>query len=252
MEAGQVGAKLRDARVARGLSLEDIASTTKVPRSMLALLELDAFQKMPAPVFVRGFIRSYAKVVGVDANPIVRAYEHRTSGLDPIATPQPEPEPMVREPRNRVGLNTDRKLTPIEPLSEPREGMFRGGYALLAVVAVGLLIAAWLMVGGKHPMSETTSARVNDPIGLDGSLRDDNVPSLDGPTRPERDQPRGSEAREPSPWTSVPRDEHDRDAPTGSDGARATQPRDGTTPRASDDRSPTPRVRATHGGGDEE
>ena len=70
-----VGPKLRDARTARGLSLEDVAAITKVPRSTLELLEKDQYATLPAAVFIRGFIRSYAKVVGLDPNPLVRAFE---------------------------------------------------------------------------------------------------------------------------------------------------------------------------------
>ncbi|MFO0747032.1 MAG: helix-turn-helix domain-containing protein [Myxococcota bacterium] len=223
MEVVEVGAKLRDARVARGLSLDDIAGVTKVPKSMLALLETDAFHKMPAPVFVRGFIRAYAKVVAIDPNPVVRAYEQRTLSLEAMAANAPPPHPYgrthddersreVREarlqraagrdsridreadgnggsnptevgPRTRNSAATDRKLTPLQPVSERREGSFRGGYALLAVVAIGLLIAAWLMVGGKHPPSDTSARApgVNDPGGPALHERIDGVPSLEAP-----------------------------------------------------------------------
>lgn len=245
MEPGQVGAKLRDARVARGLSLEDIASTTKVPRSMLLLLETDAYSKMPAPVFVRGFIRSYAKVVGVDANPIVRAYEQRTMGLDhSLARPVEEAPARDTRPgdaprKNRVGLDTNRKLTPVEPLSEPREGMFRGGYALLAMVAVGLLIAAWLMVGGKRPNNETTSARANDRPALHDGIN--GVPTLDNPARAGI-SPSASE----SPWTTMPSDAFQAPrasepndpsvgAPTRSDRPRPSEPSPNRRPSGDDE-----------------
>lgn len=59
------GAALRRAREDLSLTLGEIALTTKVPRSSLELIESGALEGLPADVFVRGFIRSYARAVGV-------------------------------------------------------------------------------------------------------------------------------------------------------------------------------------------
>src|SRR4051794_20579946 len=59
------GAALRRAREDLSLTLGEIALTTKVPRSSLELIEHGALEGLPADVFVRGFIRSYARAVGV-------------------------------------------------------------------------------------------------------------------------------------------------------------------------------------------
>jgi cytoskeletal protein RodZ len=60
------GSSLRDARENRALSLGDIAASTKVPRGSLELIESGDLEGLPADVFVRGFIRSYAKAVGIN------------------------------------------------------------------------------------------------------------------------------------------------------------------------------------------
>lgn len=59
------GTSLRQARIDRALSLGDISSSTKVPRSSLERIEAGELDGLPADVFVRGFIRSYARAVGV-------------------------------------------------------------------------------------------------------------------------------------------------------------------------------------------
>jgi cytoskeletal protein RodZ len=59
------GATLRRAREERALSIGEIALATKVPRSSLELIEAGELEGLPADVFVRGFIRSYARAVGV-------------------------------------------------------------------------------------------------------------------------------------------------------------------------------------------
>jgi hypothetical protein len=67
-------AYLRAAREARDLSLEEIARTTRIPERSLALLERGDFERLPADVFVRGFLRSYARCVRLDVDETIRRY----------------------------------------------------------------------------------------------------------------------------------------------------------------------------------
>ncbi len=60
------GALLAAARVRAGLSLDDVARRSKVGREHLEALEADDFDRLPAPVYVRGFLRLYAREVGLD------------------------------------------------------------------------------------------------------------------------------------------------------------------------------------------
>jgi cytoskeleton protein RodZ len=65
------GCWLRRAREQRALSIGDVSVVTKVPRSSLDSLERGDLGALPAPVFVRGFIRSYARAVGaIDTEPL--------------------------------------------------------------------------------------------------------------------------------------------------------------------------------------
>jgi cytoskeletal protein RodZ len=71
MEQENYGSLLREARERRCVSLTDISRKTKVPTSSLELLEAGRLDGLPADVFVRGFIRSYAKHVGIsDVEPL--------------------------------------------------------------------------------------------------------------------------------------------------------------------------------------
>ncbi len=72
---------LRAQRERAALSIEDIARVTKIPERSLRQLEEGKFEELPADVFVRGFLRSYARVVGVNADDVVRRYA--MCGLDP-------------------------------------------------------------------------------------------------------------------------------------------------------------------------
>lgn len=108
------GAWLRDARADRGASLGEVSASTKVSQSTLKLLEDGNLDLLPAEVFVRGFIRSYARSVGADdAHPLQlyeRALEARraaaraqskTPVIDPVFSgPMGEDE----TPRRTLGL----------------------------------------------------------------------------------------------------------------------------------------------------
>ena len=72
-----VGAYLRDLRTRRGVSLEEIARLTRVAPRYLVALEADASENLPAPVFIRGFIRAYCQALGESPQEALSIYEGR-------------------------------------------------------------------------------------------------------------------------------------------------------------------------------
>lgn len=77
-----VGAALRSAREARGESVRDAAHALKLSPRQIEAIELERFDQLPGPAFVRGFVRNYARYLGIDAEPLV-------AGLRRDAPPQP-------------------------------------------------------------------------------------------------------------------------------------------------------------------
>jgi len=71
------GAELRQIREARGVSLRHIASVTKIGMRFLEYLEEDRFAFLPAPVYLRGFLQEYARLVGIDPRRTADAYMSR-------------------------------------------------------------------------------------------------------------------------------------------------------------------------------
>jgi cytoskeletal protein RodZ len=68
------GEELRRERLIREVSLEEISAATKISVRLLTALEASNVQKLPAPVFTRGFIRSYSRHLGLDPDEMVNAY----------------------------------------------------------------------------------------------------------------------------------------------------------------------------------
>ncbi len=69
-----LGADLKRERELRGVTLEEIARETKIRASLLGYIEDDRFDRLPAGVFRRSFVRSYARYLGIDEDKPVREY----------------------------------------------------------------------------------------------------------------------------------------------------------------------------------
>jgi cytoskeletal protein RodZ len=74
MSNGDFGAQLKQARERRGISLRQIATSTKIAVTALEALERNDFSRLPGGVFSRAFVRAYAVEVGLDAEETVREF----------------------------------------------------------------------------------------------------------------------------------------------------------------------------------
>jgi cytoskeleton protein RodZ len=70
-----LGIRLRELREAKGVSLDDIARSTRVGRRHLEALETDTWAELPAPVFVKGFIRAYCDFLDASPDEPLRLYQ---------------------------------------------------------------------------------------------------------------------------------------------------------------------------------
>ncbi|MGQ9680956.1 MAG: RodZ domain-containing protein [Anaerolineae bacterium] len=105
---GQVGERLRQARQAKGMSLEQAEEITRIRMRFLQALEDEDYGQIPGQVFVRGFLRSYARTLGLDPDEVLAAAGLAPTGpvLQPVRQPRPEQvldEPLL-PPSNRHGL----------------------------------------------------------------------------------------------------------------------------------------------------
>ena len=89
------GARLRKSREAAGLTEADVAARLKMPISVVKSLEAENWDRLGAPVFVRGQLRSYSRLLGLATAPV-----HAASGIaavePPVLTPRTFTPPMQR------------------------------------------------------------------------------------------------------------------------------------------------------------
>lgn len=85
MSRDSIGQLLKHEREERHLSIEEVSSTTRIPRRALESLEEDRFEDLPSGVFVRGFIKAYASAVDIDAGDVLAQFDEQSPQTLPPA-----------------------------------------------------------------------------------------------------------------------------------------------------------------------
>src|SRR3989304_2180233 len=97
----ELGSWLIRAREARGLTLEDAERDTRISRRYLQALESEQFEVIPAPVYARGFLRSYSQYLGLDPQETLAMFpreddpEYQRAADATAAPPRPSPDRPV-------------------------------------------------------------------------------------------------------------------------------------------------------------
>ena len=150
-----VGAKLRRAREARGISLRQVAAATKISVGVLEALERNDISRLPGGIFSRAFVRSYAVEIGLDAEQTVRdfieQFPHDSVVAGSPLAPQEDHEAIES---NRESAQTAVKLV------------------AMSLPVVGVIL--YLTVGSSSsrapsaPQALTTSPSAAAPVAGDG------------------------------------------------------------------------------------
>jgi cytoskeleton protein RodZ len=119
-----VGQILRDARVAKDLTIDQLATELRIEARQLAALEENRFEQIGVAVFVKGYLRQYAQRLGVDTQQVLAAYNR-----------QVEPVEVQIQPSRTIKLRDERQIT-----------VWVVALLLLALIVVGL--GVWWLNGG--------------------------------------------------------------------------------------------------------
>ncbi len=182
---GEFGEKFRKAREAKNLSLDDVSNVTKISSRMLQAIEQEHFDQLPGGVFNKGFIRAYAKHLGLNSEEAVTDYltclrqaqvdAHEV--WDPVppkpAPPQPPPAPEKRplapyrkpalklQPPTQVEELPELQLPRAEDVRPPRNKYLNDRRPEIPwkIVAVGaVVIALALILWTRHARTTHTQA----------------------------------------------------------------------------------------------
>jgi cytoskeletal protein RodZ len=97
-----IGRYLRHARESRAMSVEEVSRATRIPVSAIERIEADHFDDLPGEVFVRGFLRAYARAVSIPVEEVLARYT--ASRRVAVVTPLPVTSPMRGTQTRRFGV----------------------------------------------------------------------------------------------------------------------------------------------------
>ncbi|UCF91986.1 MAG: DUF4115 domain-containing protein [Desulfobacterales bacterium] len=98
------GRYLQAIRLEKKISLEKVAAETRIRVGTLRLIEQEAHDRLPDKVFVKGFLRAYAKAIGADGEEAVRRYASRLGGCQKPADSRAEPERPAPKSWFKLGI----------------------------------------------------------------------------------------------------------------------------------------------------
>lgn len=152
---GSFGERLKREREMRGITLEEIAESTRVAKRHLVSLEQETFDQLPGGIFNKGFVRAYSKYLGIDQEQAVADYlvaleqSERDSGRVPVAVP----ETLVKPP-----------AMPSDEAVERKNRM----WVIAALIALVLGLGLWwyvtrVMARGEAPTPPPVQAASQPP-----------------------------------------------------------------------------------------
>lgn len=163
------GGKLRQARERRGISLRQVASSTKIAAAALDALEKNDISKLPGGIFSRAFVRSYAVEVGLNPDDTVREFLDRFNQDAPPTAAAAAAAIPAEEKR-----------------FEARQRQALKGLAVGAALLVVLVILVFLMLRGRAPTAGQTAAAADlaEPAPQSAPAADTGSPSAETPAAP--------------------------------------------------------------------
>lgn len=147
----ELGHILREARENKGLTLTKVQSEIRINTKFLSALEEGNYHLLPTPVHVRGFLRNYARFLGLDPDPLLARYEARQKEK-PVAAPLPTLR--QEEDPNLSPLPIQQGPTFFDPVNFEVNAGYQnsGSSAVRLIIIAALLIAVGLVFNRFLPL----------------------------------------------------------------------------------------------------
>lgn len=160
-----LGERLKEARAAKGYTLDDLQTITKIQKRYLSSIENEDFGTMPGAFYVRAFIKQYAEAVGLDADEMLSLYRH-SSGIT-------EAEEENALPTTTLTRSSKRSPRSSKQLNEVIPKVI---FALFIIVIIGVIYFLWI-----HGESNKQQIDVGteDPITIQDQQKPDKQPVVE-------------------------------------------------------------------------
>jgi transcriptional regulator with XRE-family HTH domain len=155
------GVLLRERREERGLTIDDLARTTKISKSILRAIEGSDAVHLPAAIYTRGFVKAYAQEVGLNPESTANEYLHRIElprperllvdgGRPPRVSARPIAVEAIDDARSQLATNHVRRLS--------------GLLTAAAVIGLILYVASFTPREDPRLTSELTDTSSTDAV----------------------------------------------------------------------------------------
>jgi cytoskeletal protein RodZ len=143
-----IGARLKEARVAKDISLDTLQDTTKIQKRYLVAIEEENFSILPGKFYAKAFIKEYAIAVGLDPNQLMEEYKQDI--------PSPEEDTTTQYTR----IHRSRK----DNMPTKSSAIFSFIPTLIVVILIiGIIFLAWWFITkSNEPDEESTSTEQNE------------------------------------------------------------------------------------------
>nr|WP_318540830.1 helix-turn-helix domain-containing protein [Terribacillus saccharophilus] len=147
-----IGAKLREARESKGMTLEDVQQRTKIQKRYLKAIEENNHSVMPGEFYTRAFIKEYAQTVGLNPDEVLEPKEQQQEETPATVPVQEESEAPSRQERSRVREN-DR------PPRKERKGIpYLPSIIIGLIVLAAIIVVVFIYAGGSNNNDDNNSA----------------------------------------------------------------------------------------------
>ena len=160
------GQKLKSEREKRAITLEQISSSTKIGKRMLQALEEENFNQLPGGIFNKGFVRAYARHVGLDEDQAIADYLE-ASGQNDAA---------------KAASEAEGKLAPEEPREPSTPWQIPWGSLAAVLLLLALALSLWSRRQHKneaHPESPAPSPELTANPAANATIAQTTAPTND-------------------------------------------------------------------------
>ena len=185
----ELGHILREARETKGLTLNEVQEQTRINQRYLEALEMGDYDKLPTPVHVRGFLRNYARFLGLDPDPLLERYEvnqsQRSRQKQPsviVDTTEPVAPPVSTLPQDQIFFDPV-NMQVDAGYSTPSSRRFNSDSVVRLLIIGALLVMIYLAAqrfiplftgdgDGTEELTASITEALEDITGEDGQLEE--------------------------------------------------------------------------------
>jgi cytoskeletal protein RodZ len=148
----ELATRLKEARTAKGYSLDDLQEMTKIQKRYLAGIEEGNYSMMPGPFYVRAFIKQYADAVGLDSDELLESYKQEV----PSSTTEEVRQSITSSPsRSRSLSKSSNQLSDIFPM-----------IVVALFIIIGIVIF-WVFYQNVAKKPDAAATDTEQPVSLE-------------------------------------------------------------------------------------